>query len=323
MILGVVASESERVAAGAFAAGAKEAGPGARLVACSRRLMTDDETLGAIHANVLVGEGSATTRTALVMAELERIVAAEEPTDVVVFGAHEAAIAAALVATKLHIPLWHAGAGRWVWSLKDATAVHEAPMEDTIIDSIASGMLAPTETASLALAAARMDPRLVTVTGPLEAEALERNRHKVLTRGIWSEHGLEPQSYVVASVRAEVPIPHDPLPVVDVDSMRSIDRYSWIGGAAVAITDSTDIQIEACLLRVPCLVFAPGVPLAEIRSVGAAKLCPNDAASLTAAIAEQAARGDRDWKAPPNFDAEVAGRMLDRIRNPVPVTIPR
>jgi UDP-N-acetylglucosamine 2-epimerase len=320
VILAVVASEEERVAASAFAAGAKEAGPGCLMVSCGSRLATDDATLGSIRSNILAGEGSATTRTALVMTELERIVTEEEPSGVVVFGAHEAALAATLVATKLHIPLWHAGAGRWVWGLRNVSAIHDAPPEDALIDSLASGMLAPTEAASLALAAARMDPRLVTITGPLEAEALERNRHNVLTRGIWAEHDLKPQSYVVASVRAHVPIPHQPLPVIDVDKMRYADRLSWIGGAAVAITDSVDLQIESCLLHVPCLVFAPGAPLGEIRAVGAAKLCPSDNASLSAAIAKEAARDDRDWSAPPNFDAGVSERMLNVMRNPAPIT---
>lgn len=315
MILAVVTAEAERIAASAFAAGAIQAGPGCLVVNCGSRLATDDDVLGAVHTNILAGEGSPTTRTALAMSELERICTEESPEAVVVFGAHEAALAATLVATKMHIPLYHAGAGRWVWGLRNVSAIGDAPAEDALIDTLATGLFAPTEAASLALSAARMDPSLVTITGPLEAEALERNRHTVMTRGIWADHDMKPQSYVVASVRADVPIPHDPLPVIDVETMRYADRLSWIGGAAVAITDSVDLQIEACLLHVPCLVFAPGAPLGEIRAVGAAKLCPSDPKSLAAAIRKEADQTKRDWNAPPNFDAGVSERILRAMQS--------
>lgn len=320
MILAVVANDAERVGAGALVEGAKDAGTRCLVVSCGSRLATDDEALGPVYTNVLAAEGSATTRTALAMMELERIVNEHEPEAVVVFGGHEAAIAAVLVATKLHVPLYHAGAGKWAWSLRSTAAIGDAPADDGLVDALAAGLFAPTEAASLALAAARMDPKLVTITGPLEAEALERNRHRILPRGIWAEHGLEPSAYVVAAAREEIQIPHQPLPVVDIGGMRYADRLAWIGGAAAAVTDSVALQIEACLLRVPCLVVSPAVPLPEVRGVGAAQLCPSDKGSLVAAIAMQASRTDRDWKAPANFDAEVSKRMLAAMREPARIT---
>jgi len=105
-------------------------------------------------------------------------------------------------------------------------------------------------------------------------------------------------------------LPGQPLPIVDLSGLDYIERLSLAADAAVVVTDGTHMQLEACLLRVPCLVLAPASPLREARAVGAAKRCPADPASIALAVAEQASRTERDWDAPAMFDTDVSARII-------------
>jgi UDP-N-acetylglucosamine 2-epimerase len=98
--------------------------------------------------------------------------------------------------------------------------------------------------------------------------------------------------------------------VENVRGLPYLDRVALLSEAAVAITDGFELQLEACLLHVPCLVVAPASPIRETRAAGAAKRCPQDPASIALAIAEQASRSDREWAPPTMFDADVSARIL-------------
>ncbi|MGH2829406.1 MAG: UDP-N-acetylglucosamine 2-epimerase [Actinomycetota bacterium] len=301
--------------AAALIAGARERDIPVRVIAAGPGTPEDATLVEPVDVQVLLGEGSPVLRSSLALMGIENEIIDDPPEAVVVFGSHEAGLAAALIAAKEHIPLWHAGAGRFAFESTegDGTESYAPPADEDLIAVLASGLLAPTEFAGTALAAARYDVRRIWVTGPLEAETLERMSDRIALRAAAADHDLEPRGYVAVSLENEDAMPGHPLPWVNVRGMGYLERISLLSEASVAVTDGFDLQLEACLLRVPCLVVAPSSPIREIRAVGAAKRCPADTASIALAIAEQAGRTERDWEAPPMFDADVSARILALI----------
>ncbi len=309
----VLGAAADYPAASALIAGARERELDVRVIAAGLPAGADAALVEPIDVQVLLGQGSPVVREGLALMGLEREILDGGADAIVAFGAHEVGLAAALIAAKQRIPLWHAGAGRWAFENTDPTNIGSPPDDEDLIAVLATGLLAPTEFAATTLAAARYDVRRIWVTGPLEAETLERSRDKLATKDAAAEHGFSSRGYVVASVADESVLPGHPLPVVNVRGKPYLDRMALLADAAVALTDGFDLQLEACLLRVPCLVVSPASPISEIRAAGAGKRCPSDPASIALAIAEQASRMERDWASPPMFDADVSARILALI----------
>lgn len=304
--------------AAALIAGARERSMDIRVIAAGLPDADDATLVEPIDIHVLLGTGSPVLREGLALMGLERELLDIAPSAIVVFGSHAVGLAATLIAAKQQIPLWYAGAGRWALESTNSDAQDDddrvaAPRDEDLISVLASGLLAPTELAATALAAARYDVRRIWVTGPLEAETLERMSEHLAARGAAAANGVAQRGYVAAHVRNADLLPGQPLPMVHVAQMSYLDRISLVSDAAAVITDSIALQLEACLLRVPCLVLAPASPLRETRAVGAAKRCPADPSSIALAVAEQGNRSDREWPTPPMFDTDVSARILALI----------
>lgn len=296
--------------AAALAAGARERDLAAPIIAAGSSSGPDASLVEPIDVQVLLGSGSPAVRTGLALMGLEREILQVEPDAIVVFGAHDVGLAAALCAAKEQIPLWFAGAGHWAFAPRALDDIGPPPTEEDLIAVLSTGMLAATEFAATALAAARYDIGRIWVTGPLEAEMLERSREQIEAGTAATDRGLKPAGYVAAAVADRSILPGQPLPIVDLTGLPYLERMSLAADAAVVITDGDHTQLEACLLRVPCLVLAPASPLRETRAAGAAKRCPADPASIALAVAEQAARTERTWDAPPMFDGDVSARII-------------
>lgn len=311
MSLALVLGEPRDFApAAALAAGARERNLPAHIVAAGSQAGPDTSLVEPIDVHVLLGQGSPPVRTGLALMGLEREILQIEPDAIVVFGAHDVGLAAALCAAKEQIPLWFAGAGRWAFAPRALDDIGPPPADEDLIAVLSTGMLAATEFAATALAAARYDIGRIWVTGPLEAEMLERSREEIEQHNAAPARNLKPAGYVAAAVSDKTVLPGQPLPIVDLNGLGYVERMSLAADAAVIVTDGAHMQLEACLLRVPCLVLAPASPLRETRAAGAAKRCPADPASIALAVAEQAARTERTWDAPPMFDADVSARII-------------
>lgn len=296
--------------AAALAAGAHDRDLRAHIVSAGVASGPDSALVEPIDVQVLLGRGSPAVREGLALMGLEREILSLRPEAIVIFGPHEVGLAAALIGAKEGIPLWYAGAGRWAFAPRNLEDIGPPPTDEDLIAVLATGMLTATEFAATALAGARYDVKRIWVTGPLQAETLERNRDEIEAENACADQGVKPAGYAVASVADRSVLPGQPLPVVDVRDLPYIERMSLAADASVIVTDDDRMQIEACLLGVPCLVLSPASPLRETRAVGAAKRCPADPASIALAIAEQASRTDRDWDAPPMFDADVSARII-------------
>lgn len=314
----VLGAASDYPAASALVSGARERNVPITIIAAGLPADVDPALVDPIDVQVLLGDGSPVLRESLALMGLEREVLELDPSAIVVFAAHEASLAAALIAAKQRIPLWHAGAGRWAFQAMEPDEVGNPPGDEDLISIFAAGLLAPTEFAATSLAAARYDVQRIWVTGPLEAETLERASDQLSNRAAAAARGLRYRGYVAACIEHPGLLPQQPLPIVDVRGFPYLERVQLLTDAAVVVTDGFSLQLEACLQRVPCLVVAPGSPIREARAAGAAKRVPADPDLIGLAIAEQADRSDRDWETPEMFDGDVSARILALI-SPAPV----
>ncbi|MHB8510969.1 MAG: UDP-N-acetylglucosamine 2-epimerase [Actinomycetota bacterium] len=310
----VLGASADFPPASSLIAGARERGIPTRVISAVIADSDEVEMVEPIDVHVLLGQGSIVVRQGLALMGLEREMLPMNPSAIVVFGATEVAVAAALIAAKQHIPLWHAGAGRWTFETEHPDDIVTAPRNDDLIAVVAQGLLAPTELAGTALAAARYDPTRIWVTGPLEAETLLRTKESLVMPHDLAARGIAPRGYVAASVRSYAMLPGHPLPFVNVSNRPYAERTGLVANAAVAVTDSFELQLEACMLQVPCLVLAPASPISETRAAGAAKRVPNDSTSVAMAVAEQSSRARRAWEIPRMFDEDVSARMLGLIQ---------
>jgi UDP-N-acetylglucosamine 2-epimerase len=301
MIACVVRTGADEVAASAFVRSAVERGEEPYVIGVGPGEPLDRDLLEAPDAWVTLGEASPAVTIGVALPAIESELGGAGMAHTVVFGSHDAALAATLASAKLHVPVWAAGL--------DAVGGANA----SIVGALSAGIFAATDASAASLAAAGLQGGRVAVTGPLAAETLERHRHTALPRGAWRERGLEPGGYVLTSLAAPARLPRHALSFADATGVGYLDRLSLVAGAAAVLTDSADLQLEALLLRVPCVVAAPATPLPVAVASGAVAAGERDPEVLASAIAEQAQRGDRTWQAPPLHDAGVSTRMLDRM----------
>jgi UDP-N-acetylglucosamine 2-epimerase (non-hydrolysing) len=205
-----------------------------------------------------VGSGSLAAQTTAVMERLEPLLADARPDLVLVYGAGNATLAAALVAAQLGLRVGHVEAGMPGGVGEDR--MHPETMRRAVTDRVSDLLFAPSRDAIDQLWAEGIGDERVHFVGSLTIDSLVW----ALGRG----RRLDSAPYVVTSL-------HGPLTGGVPDTLREIvaslggdlrvvepvgyvDRVSLVAAAALVVTDSSDLQEEASYLGVPCLTVGPG-----------------------------------------------------------------
>lgn len=235
-----------------------------------------------------VGSGSHATQTAAVMVALESLFIERQPAMVVVYGDVNSTVAAALVASKLQIPVAHVEAG-----LRSYDRTMPEEINRLLTDRISNILLVTSADAAAHLEDEGVDPSTVHLVGNPMIDTLERHRHRFDPARVTDDLGLTGARYVAATVHrpANVDKPADAAPLVaalhavadqapvviplhprgrggltsagllDHDGIRVLDPLGYVDflslvrGAAVAVTDSGGVQEETTALGVPCLTI--------------------------------------------------------------------
>jgi UDP-GlcNAc3NAcA epimerase len=288
-----------------------------------------------------VGSGSHAAQTGAIMAGLEKVIDAERPDMVLVYGDTNSTLAAALVAAKAAVPLAHVEAGLRSFRRGMAEEVNRV-----VTDRLADLLFCPTQTAVDNLAReGRVDALLV---GDVMYDSYRCELARA-DRAAPERHGLSAKRYVLATVhRAETT--DDPtrlaavmaglggagrqLPVLlplHPRTRAALERqgiavdpavhlvapqpyHAMLGllaGAAVVATDSGGLQKEAAFARVPCVTLRDETEWAETVTSGWNRLAPltadGIAKAITAAVTPPAGP-------PPDYgDGDAAGRILSAL----------
>jgi len=132
-----------------------------------------------------------------ILIKTEEVLLEERPDAVLILGDTNSAIAA-VIARRMHIPVFHMEAGNrsFDWRVPEET-------NRRIVDHISDVNLAYTEHARNNLLREGIHPQRIYVTGSPMFEVLEHYRPQIVASDVVGRLGLEPQSYVVASLHRE------------------------------------------------------------------------------------------------------------------------
>jgi UDP-N-acetylglucosamine 2-epimerase (non-hydrolysing) len=245
-------------------------------------LPTADHALG-------IADGSHALRTAAILAAFERVLLEECPVAVVVIGDTDAALAGALGAAKLSIPVAHVESGlrSGDWSVPEE-------VNRVITDRLSDVLFAHSPEGLENLVADGIGEQQVHQVGSTLIDSLRRHERQARTRAAWLSVGVHHSEYVLVSLErpdnlarsdrlAEIAAAlvqlaeHGPvvfpvdartrgllgslLPALEeagvhcIEPMGYLDTLSLASGAGAIVTDSGEVQEEAAALGVCCFTF--------------------------------------------------------------------
>ena len=234
-----------------------------------------------------VGSGNHGEQTGKVMIEFEKVVEREKPSLIVVVGDVNSTLAAAIVASKLLIPLAHVEAG-----LRSFDRTMPEEINRTITDVLSDYCFTTEEDADLNLEKEGVDGSRVHLVGDVMVDCLMKTQERAEDSKIIEDLGLEEKNYAVLTLHRpsnvdsketlsrllealkvvgetiEIIFPAHPrtkktleefglVPenVVLKDPFDYLDFIRLEEKAKFVLTDSGSIQQETTVLGVPCLTI--------------------------------------------------------------------
>ena len=297
-----------------------------------------------------VGSGTHGEQTAGVLVGMERVLAADRPGVVVVVGDVNSTLAAALAATKAHVPVAHVEAG-----LRSGDRAMPEEVNRLATDAICDVLYASEEAGRDALRAEGHPAERVVFVGNVMIDTLDRQRAAAAATGAAAARGLEPGGYVLVTMHrpatvddpdrladlvgvveraaAAYPVvwPLHPRTRARLDAVGLADRLAATpdirpgepvgylefldlqANAAAVVTDSGGIQEETTVLGVPCLTLRPSTERPATVRYGTNRLVALDADAVGAALAEVAAGRWPTGRRPPLWDGRAAERVADDL----------
>ena len=298
-----------------------------------------------------IGVDADSTTTGRAMTAFERLFSTERPDAVMVVGDSDSTLGAAVAAAKVGLPVVHLEAGMRCGNLSYPDEINRV-----LISRISAMHLTPTERALENLEDEGIEPERIHFVGETIAEAVLRNLDDVAHYDAAAEQGLTQRGYVLAcfhrgenlgdAMRLQAIFDgcsRSLLPVLlpDADDLRgavatfgvqvpSTVRVTDPVGyrtmlalerdAAVIVTDSAGVQVEACMACVPCLTVRDCTEVISTVEAGANRLVPADSEAIARAVGD-AMRRKRSWVAPKRWDRAVSDRVVRALkRGVIPLT---
>ena len=300
------------------------------------------------------GSGSHAVQTARIMTSLERVVLERRPDAVVVVGDVNGAVAAALVAAKLNVPLVHVEAG-----LRSGDRTMPEEINRLVIDAISDLLFCTEQAAVDNLSREGVDPAHVFLVGNLMVDTLLRHRARSAKSTVLETLGLRPGFYAlvtlhrpsntdertrlaglidaVDAIQRELPVvlPLHPrlraalarfglerrLPslrrLVATAPLGYHDFTKLMSAARVVLTDSGGVQEETTILQVPCLTLRENTERPVTVEVGTNRLAGCDPDRILTGF-RQTMTERRTTRTPPLWDGRAAGRIVSVLAAELP-----
>jgi len=288
--------------------------------------------------------------TGRMLAEVERVLIAEKPDAVMVYGDTNSTLAGALAAAKLHIPVAHVEAG-----LRSFNMTMPEEVNRILTDRISRWLFTPTATAASHLLREGFAPEQIMPVGDVMYDvALHHGSRVQAGGGILQKLGLVPGAYALATVHraentdvvsrlsaivkafrevaADLPIvwPVHPrtravlrksgyfesLPVglMLIDPVGYLDMVQLEKHAALIATDSGGVQKEAFFYQVPCVTLRDETEWVELVDSGWNRLIsPADAEQIAATMLSAVHTKGADVK--PYGSGNAAQLIVERLMN--------
>ncbi len=267
----------------------------------------DELGMPAPDHNLEVGSASHGEQTARMLAGIERVLLAERPNWVLVYGDTNSTLAGALAAAKLGIPLAHVEAG-----LRSHQRAMPEEINRVVTDRIADLLFAPTESAAANLRAEGIGVDKIAVVGDVMFDATLHYSRRANSANLLEQHRLKGKAFALVTIhRAEntddpkrlaaiveglravaltmpTMFPMHPRTraalerqglltrleggVICMEPLGYLDMLALTRAAAIVVTDSGGVQKEAFFLTTPCVIVRPTTEWRELVERGFAAL---------------------------------------------------
>lgn len=297
-----------------------------------------------------VGSHSHAVQTALMLERIEKVLLAEKPDLVLVYGDTNSTLAGGLAASKLNIPVAHVEAG-----LRSYNRAMPEEINRVMTDHLSDILFAPTAIAVKNLRREGISPHNIYLTGDVMYDAaLHFGSKAEITSTIFDKIGLRPREFALITVhRAENtehrkrleticqaaaciaehvslvwPMhPRTRKALIKWDVLDFVQRYVRIippvgyldmirleKYALLVMTDSGGVQKEAFFYGVPCVTLREETEWPELVELGWNRLVPpQDPLQIEAEV--RRAIGTRGIDAQPFGDGHAADRVVSVLRN--------
>jgi UDP-N-acetylglucosamine 2-epimerase (non-hydrolysing) len=290
--------------------------------------------------NLGVGSGSHATQTAAVMVGLEKLMTEQRPAIVLVYGDVNSTVAAALVASKLRVPLAHVEAG-----LRSFDMTMPEEINRLVTDRLSDLLFATSPDAIAHLGNEGVAADKIHFVGNPMIDTLLANLDRFDAARGKAEYGLADR-YVVGTLHRpqNVDDPADAIALVKalhavadtaqlvlplhprgratltdagllthraikvIEPLGYVEFMGLVRGASAVVTDSGGVQEETTILGVPCLTLRPNTERPITITHGTNRLVTRE--GLAAAVAERLAAGrSESWPIPPLWDGKAGVRI--------------
>ncbi len=301
-----------------------------------------------------VGSGTHAEMTAKVMMGMERVLLKTRPTGVVVVGDVNSTLAAALVASKLGIPVAHVEAG-----LRSFDSSMPEEINRRLTDAVSDLLFTTCREADRNLLDESVSRSRIFFVGNAMIDSLLTHLPEARARAVWERFGLPPRSYATITmhrpsnvddprrlrevvgmlerIQSRIPsiLPAHPRTIRALrksgllrrfssrDSSRKpqlieplgyLDFISLLSEAKAVVTDSGGIQEECAVLGVPCLTVRPNTERSITQWAGANRLVSEKPVEVLAAL-DEILRGRRVvLRRPPLWDGRTAERIASILQ---------
>ncbi len=295
--------------------------------------------------NLNIGSGSHAEETGKMLIAIERLLLEEKPDIVLVEGDTNSVLAGALTAAKLHISLGHVEAG-----MRSYDRYMPEEINRIVTDHISDYLFAPTGNSKRILLFEGISEDKIFVTGSTIVEAINENV-EIAMRKARPIINVEPFTYCLATIHrqenVDVPerladildgleklykisglaviLPVHPRTRKNLDSfgidipegVRLIEPLGFLEflymerNARLILTDSGGVQMEACILHIPCVTLRSSTEWVETLEVGANVLSGTEPAAIVAS-AKQMLEKSNLWEQPLG-DGTATVQTLDII----------
>ena len=293
----------------------------------------------APDVNLSVGSGTHARQTAEIMSRFEPVVLEHRPSLVLVYGDVNSTVAAALVCSKLQMPVGHVEAG-----LRSFDRTMPEEINRLVTDQLADFLFTPSEDADINLKREGIPAEKIHRVGNVMIDSLMRllpsaadyNRNDLPERyalvtlhrpaNVDDPKSLKRILISLLQVNQELGVifpvhPRTRQRIQELElatsQLRLLDPLPYAEfialqcGAAVVITDSGGIQEETTYLGIPCLTLRNNTERPITLSLGTNVLVGQDAQKLGSELAKILAGKAKPGRIPPLWDGYAGERIAE------------